>query len=222
MTMSARVSRYSVDDEWFVPHSRKCSTIRRSWRSAILRRGRQPGRALCLGGPGRLRLRVAGPRASEGGFYSAEDADSEIPESGDPKPETHSTGNSLETLGSGPVDAGGSLRFPVSALALGSAPRAHFTFGRKKRSGSAGRWSGFLLRPFRGGGVGQRVGCARSPWRVSRQEHSATAPALADTARQFGFDLATAGDRLRADFDRLREARARRPRPHLDDKIITA
>jgi hypothetical protein len=45
---------------------------------------------------------------------------------------------------------------------------------------------------------------------------------LAETARQAGLDLQAAADRLQACLIRLREARARRPRPHLDDKILTA
>jgi len=94
MTMSAAgFTATSVDDEWFVPHFEKMLYIRRSWRSAILRRGRQPGTSAMPGCPGVFDIRVCGTsRIRTGGFYSAEDADSEIPESGDPKPETHSRG----------------------------------------------------------------------------------------------------------------------------------
>ncbi len=45
---------------------------------------------------------------------------------------------------------------------------------------------------------------------------------LADTAKQFNLDLATASDQLLACHEVLRVVRARRPRPHLDDKVITA
>jgi len=92
---------------------------------------------------------------------------------------------------------------------------------RRDRAG-AGRWSGFLLRPFRGGGVGQRVGCARSPWRVSRQEHSATAPAAGGHGPAVRVRPRDSG---RPPAGRLRSAaRSARPAPgpHLDDKIITA
>ena len=45
---------------------------------------------------------------------------------------------------------------------------------------------------------------------------------LAETAKQFSLTPEQANDRLLAGFTRLRELRASRPRPHLDDKIVTA
>ena len=45
---------------------------------------------------------------------------------------------------------------------------------------------------------------------------------LAETARRFGLDPEAANDRLLAVLERLREARNRRPRPHLDDKVLTS
>ncbi|MCE2862825.1 MAG: thioredoxin domain-containing protein [Opitutaceae bacterium] len=45
---------------------------------------------------------------------------------------------------------------------------------------------------------------------------------LAETARQFGLDPEAANDRLLSVVERLRSARARRPRPHLDDKVLTS
>ncbi|MDD3178970.1 MAG: thioredoxin domain-containing protein [Opitutaceae bacterium] len=46
--------------------------------------------------------------------------------------------------------------------------------------------------------------------------------ALAATADECRLDVHAAGEKLRLCLARLREARASRPRPHLDDKIITA
>ncbi|HVU34884.1 MAG TPA: thioredoxin domain-containing protein [Opitutaceae bacterium] len=45
---------------------------------------------------------------------------------------------------------------------------------------------------------------------------------LAETAQAFNLPVQEANDRLMAALDRLRSARARRPRPHRDDKILTA
>jgi uncharacterized protein YyaL (SSP411 family) len=45
---------------------------------------------------------------------------------------------------------------------------------------------------------------------------------LATTAKLLGLDPQTANDRLLAALDRMRAARATRPRPQLDDKIVTA
>jgi uncharacterized protein YyaL (SSP411 family) len=45
---------------------------------------------------------------------------------------------------------------------------------------------------------------------------------LGETAKQFSLDTEAANDRLIAALEKLRGVRAKRPRPHLDDKIITA
>jgi uncharacterized protein YyaL (SSP411 family) len=45
---------------------------------------------------------------------------------------------------------------------------------------------------------------------------------LADTARQFALTPEETSDRLLGLLGRVRDVRARRPRPHLDDKILTA
>ncbi len=52
---------------------------------------------------------------------------------------------------------------------------------------------------------------------ILMQQHS-----LAVTARNFGLETEAAGKKLLGCLERLRAARARRPRPHRDDKIITA
>jgi uncharacterized protein YyaL (SSP411 family) len=45
---------------------------------------------------------------------------------------------------------------------------------------------------------------------------------LAVTAREHGLDVPAASDKLLGGLEKLRTARARRPRPSLDDKVITA
>ena len=45
---------------------------------------------------------------------------------------------------------------------------------------------------------------------------------LAVTAREFQLGVETASDKLLSSLERLRLAREKRPRPHLDDKILTA
>ncbi len=45
---------------------------------------------------------------------------------------------------------------------------------------------------------------------------------LATTAREHGLEVAAASDKLLGCLEKLRAVRAQRPRPHLDDKIITA
>ncbi len=45
---------------------------------------------------------------------------------------------------------------------------------------------------------------------------------LAATAREHGLEISVASDRLLGSLEKLRARRARRPRPHLDDKVIAA
>ena len=45
---------------------------------------------------------------------------------------------------------------------------------------------------------------------------------LATTAREHGLEVAAASDQLLGCLEKLRVVRAQRPRPHLDDKVITA
>jgi len=45
---------------------------------------------------------------------------------------------------------------------------------------------------------------------------------LAVTAREFGWEIGPASTKLLACLEKLRDVRAKRPRPHLDDKVITA
>jgi uncharacterized protein YyaL (SSP411 family) len=45
---------------------------------------------------------------------------------------------------------------------------------------------------------------------------------LAVTAREFGLEIEAANEKLLGCLEKLRAVRARRPRPHLDDKVITA
>jgi len=54
------------------------------------------------------------------------------------------------------------------------------------------------------------------------KNHLAQQRPLAETARLQALTPEQASDRLQANLERLREVRARRPRPQLDDKIVTA
>jgi uncharacterized protein YyaL (SSP411 family) len=88
--------RYSVDDEWFVPHFEKMlydqAQLAVSYLEARQATWDERYAWVARGVFDYVLRDLAHP---EGGFYSAEDADSEIPESGERKPETHSAGNSL-------------------------------------------------------------------------------------------------------------------------------
>ena len=199
--------RYSVDEQWFVPHFEKMlydqAQLAVSYLEARQGTGDERFAWVARGIFDYVLRDLAHPG---GGFYSAEDADSEMPESetGDRRRAEgafylwtkEEIGRVLEDGGSSPTRATGAPP-PQSPADLFC---AHFDVEASGNVAGGRDPSG----EFRGKNILRQ----RRP--------------LADTARQFGLDLAAASDRLQAGLNRLREARARRPRPHLDDKIITA
>ena len=114
--------RYSVDEEWFVPHFEKMlydqAQLAVSYLEARQATGDERYAWVARDIFDYVLRDLAHPA---GGFYSAEDADSEIPESGYREPESHSAENGSEASVGGPADAGSSVRFPV----LGIRDRQH-------------------------------------------------------------------------------------------------
>ncbi len=189
--LSGGFARYSVDKDWRIPHFEKmlydqaqiavnCLEARQATgdeRFAWLARGIFEYVARDLTGP-------------EGGFLTAEDADSAVadPVAGEPD---HAEGAFY-------VWRADELR-----AALGDdyvLLAAHF--GLEEGGNVPAR-----LDP-QGEFRGRNILVQRRP--------------LADTARQFALDPEAASDRLLALVGRVRELRARRPRPHRDDKVLAA
>jgi len=188
--------RYSVDEEWFVPHFEKmlydqaqiAVNAIEAWqatgdeRQAWLVRDILDYVLRDLAHPG-------------GGFYSAEDADSVPPEAPAPaagqKP--HAVEGAFYIWSRAEIEA--VLPAPDAALfcghfgvtAEGNVPGARDPFGE-----------------FKGKNILAQV---RS---------------LDETAQAAGLSPAEASDRLVAGLETLRAVRAQRPRPGLDDKILTA
>jgi len=187
--------RYAVDEEWFVPHFEKMlydqAQLAFSYLEARQATGDERYAWVARGIVEYVQRDLTGP---QGGLCSAEDADSEIPDSGDRKAESpggHAEGafylwSQAEVQRLLGADAGMfCAHFDVQAD--GNVPAESDPHGE-----------------FRGRNILRQ----RQP--------------LADTARQAGLEPAAAGDRLQAGLERLRAARARRPRPARDDKILTA
>jgi uncharacterized protein YyaL (SSP411 family) len=183
--------RYSVDEEWFVPHFEKMLYDQAQLACCYLEAWQATGDeryARVARGIFDYVLRdLASP---QGGLYSAEDADSAVSEG------TGRHGASVEG--------------------------AFYVWTKEEIRRELGADAALFCAHFGVDDAGN-VPAARDPHgelagkNILRQRQP-----LAETARQFALDLPATGDRLLAGLARLRAARARRPRPQLDDKILTA
>jgi uncharacterized protein YyaL (SSP411 family) len=188
--------RYSVDEAWFVPHFEKMlydqAQIAVNCLEAKQATGDERYAWMARDIFDYVRRDLTSPA---GGFYSAEDADSARPEAGanDPKAE--------HVEGAFYVWRAAELRAVLAEPAgLADFFCAHF---------------------------GVREAGNVEPAQDPHQEFTgknilAQRQALGATAAQFGFTPDHANELLLMALARLREVRARRPRPLLDDKIITA
>ncbi|MBA3962653.1 MAG: thioredoxin domain-containing protein [Chthoniobacterales bacterium] len=181
--------RYSVDALWHVPHFEKMLYDQGQLASAYLT-AFQITRDATFESIARdtldyVRRDMTSP---EGGFYSAEDADSLPNEKSTEKVEgafyVWTKDEIDEILG---TSAAGLFDFRYGVEAGGNTPEGSDPHGELR---------------------GQNVLLAR---------HS-----LAKTAKKFGLTEAEVRDSLGKSAAKLLEVRGRRPRPHLDDKIITA
>ncbi|HWA87615.1 MAG TPA: thioredoxin domain-containing protein [Opitutus sp.] len=192
--------RYSVDEAWFVPHFEKMlydqAQIALNALEARQATGDERFAWMARDIFDYVQHEMAHP---DGGFYSAEDADSALPES---------TGRDREHRTNGEAERHAEGAFYVwtraeIAAALGSEGElfcAHFGVTEEGNVPSQLDPQGELR--------GKNV-------LVQRRS-------LAETARQFSLAPQDANDRVLAALAKLREVRRRRPRPLRDDKIITA
>ncbi len=190
--------RYSVDEQWHVPHFEKMLYDQALIAINLLEAQQATGLPvfgwLARGVFDYVARDLTSP---QGGFYSAEDADSALPE----------TAPSIKEQGSSdkkPAHAEGAFYVWTTAeleAALG-ADAAFFS-------------AHYDVKPE--GNVAHDPHGEFGGKNVLRQLRP-----LAHTAEQFNLPVAEAEQKLLACLEKLREVRARRPRPHLDDKILTA
>ncbi|MDB6114195.1 MAG: hypothetical protein JWQ62_1140, partial [Lacunisphaera sp.] len=197
--------RYSVDAEWFVPHFEKMlydqAQLAVSYLEAKQATGREVFAWLARDIFEYVRRDLTGPR---GGFYSAEDADSAI------------AGPALAAgLGHGrPASDRPALQ------KAGHAEGAFYVWTKAELAGELGADAAFFCTHF---GVRDNGNVENDPQaeftgkNILMQRRS-----LAVTAREFQLGIEAASDKLLSCLERLRVTRAQRPRPHLDDKILTA
>ena len=196
--------RYSVDASWFVPHFEKmlydqaqiavnCLQARQATgdeRFAWMARDIFDYVARNLTGPA-------------GEFYTAEDADSVVPE---PLGAPPSTGTANATSSPKPAHAEGAFHVwradELRALLGEDFAFFAFQFGVEEAGNVPAE-----LDP-QGELRGKNILAQRRT--------------LAETAKQFRLEPEQANEKLLSILTRLRTERAKRPRPHLDDKVLTA
>jgi hypothetical protein len=178
--------RYSVDEEWHVPHFEKMlydqAQIAVNYLAARQATGRETYAWVARGIFNYVARDLTGPH---GGFFSAEDADSLVAHG---RPE-HAEG-------------------------------AFYVWTPEELQASAPAAAGLLAAHFNvksGGNVAHDPHREFTGKSVLRQTQS-----LALTAHALKLELPQAEEHLLAGLEQLRVVRANRPRPHLDDKVITA
>jgi len=267
--------RYSVDQEWFVPHFEKMLYDQAQLAVSYLEARQATGDERYAWVARDIFEYVLRDLAHpSGGFYSAEDADSERAESGESIPESgyrinlkaaveapaprsgeRQQADSASTAEFGipesgeripeshaPADAGNSLQSPLSALRNRERVEGAFYVWTKEEivraledeTGMSSLQAGateasrlpvdaeFFCSHFAVEAAGNVSGAGDPHGEFRGRNILRQLRPLPDTAQQFGLDLAAASDGLQAGLGRLRAARSLRPRPQLDDKIITA
>ncbi len=201
--------RYAVDEDWFVPHFEKMlydqAQIAVNYLDARLATGDGRFGWLARGIFDYVLRDLAHP---EGGFYSAEDADSATPEASpsDQKP-GHAEGAfyvwtraELEAALGREMDATGA----AATLPPSTSQAAFFC----DHFGVTAAGNVPPAQDPHGEFTGKNILRQRQP--------------LLATAKAHGLTPDAASELLAAQLARLLAVRAARPRPHLDDKIITA
>jgi hypothetical protein len=190
--------RYSVDEQWHVPHFEKMLYDQAQIALNCLEARQATGREV-FGWLARdifdyVRRDLTSPT---GGFYSAEDADSAPPEAA--------------ASDKGQVTSDKKHRHAEGAF---------YVWTKAELEAVLGAEAAFICAHF---DVQPDGNVARDPQgeftgkNILRQRRSLTV-----TAAEFKLALPAAEEKLLAALGKLRGHRAQRPRPHLDDKIITA
>jgi len=189
--------RYSVDEQWFVPHFEKMlydqAQIALNYLEAKQAGGREVFAWLARDIFEYVQRDLTGPH---GGFYSAEDADSPLEVAGSDK------------------DQGAGNKKPEHAEG------AFYVWGKDEIDAVLGDDAVFFCAHYgvkEGGNVEHDPQDEFTGKNILMQRQS-----LAVTAREFNLEIEPASQKLLGALGKLRAVRVRRPRPHLDDKVISA
>ena len=178
--------RYAVDEQWFVPHFEKMlydqAQIALNFLEARQATGRETYAWVARGIFDYVARDLTSP---QGGFYSAEDAD--------------------------------------SLLRAGSrehAEGAFYVWTKAELDAELGEDAAFFCAHY---GVKEGGNVTHDPQgEFTGKNILVQRQSLAVTARECGLAIEPASGKLLAGLEKLRGMRGKRPRPHLDDKVITA
>jgi len=189
--------RYSVDEHWHVPHFEKMlydqALIARNYLEAQQATGLPIFGWVARGIFDYVARDLTSPH---GGFYSAEDADSPLEAAKSDKDDGSSDRKHLQAEG------------------------AFYVWTKAEIDAVLGDDATFFCAHF---DVKAEGNVAHDPQgEFGRKNVLRQVRPLASTTEKFKMNLAVAEEKLLAGMEKLRVARAKRPRPHLDDKIITA
>jgi uncharacterized protein len=218
--------RYSVDEAWFVPHFEKMLYDQAQIAVNCLEAKQATGDERYAWMARDIFDYVARDLTSPGGgFYTAEDADSE-----DRGQKTEDRGRRTEH-GQQAEDGGqrtedrhpsenpsSVLRTPFSVLAEG----AFYVWTAAELRAVLGDDYAFFASHFGVADDGNVTAQLDPQGEFRGKNILAQRRLLADTAKQFSLTAEQANDTLLAALAKVRTVRAQRPRPHLDDKILTA
>ena len=222
--------RYSVDEQWFVPHFEKMlydqAQIALNYLEAKQATGHEVYAWLARGIFDYVQRDLTGPH---GGFYSAEDADSALPPAarGDKdqgtsdKKKEHGVGRVVpdEPLGAARDGSAGRFALPQDKTHE-QAEGAFYVWTKTEIDTVLGEDAEFFCAHFNVKPDGNVVHDPQGEFmgkNVLMQRRS-----LIVTAREFGLEIGAASGKLISCLEKLRAVRAQRARPHLDDKVITA
>jgi uncharacterized protein YyaL (SSP411 family) len=191
--------RYSVDEAWFVPHFEKMLYDQAQIAVNCLEAKQATGDERFAWMARDIFEYVARDLTSPAGaFYTAEDADSLIP--------NPSNGDGAQGTTEGQEHAEG----------------AFYVWTANELRTALGDDCAFFAGHFGVEEAGNVPAQLDPQGELRGKNILAQRRSLADSARQFSLTPEEANDKLLALLARLRELRSRRPRPQLDDKILTA
>ena len=213
--------RYAVDEAWFVPHFEKMLYDQAQIARNLLDCARASGdERLAWAARGVFDYLLRDLSHPAGGFFSAEDADSERVGGGRAWSEEHGAGSRNSENAPTPT-SGSSLHAPGSTL---HAEGAFYVWTRAEIERVLPPLDVALVCAHFGVEESGNVPAGLDPHgefggrNILKQRRP-----FAETADALGLaDVGAAAERLAAALDRLRAARSARPRPHLDDKIVAA